>query len=127
MLNTKGWEVYRFFDFPVNLMDLLSSPSHINFQTFWWGKTFFSQVYFEEIALCFTLINVLKVLHLFERVALLILLHDIYNCNSQRFVVMASKFMCHFIFQIILCQQFLSILVCTFQLLMSFSSKYQNM
>ena len=42
----------------------------LNFQTFWLGKTFFSQVYFEEITLCLTLINVLKVLHLFERVAL---------------------------------------------------------
>ena len=50
-------------------------------------------------------INVLKVLHLFERVALVVLLHDIYNYNSEQFVVKASKFLCNFIFLIIMCQQ----------------------
>ena len=51
-------------------------------------------------------INVLKVLHLFDRVALLVLLHNIYNYNSEQFVVKASKLLCNFIFLIILCQQF---------------------
>ena len=51
-------------------------------------------------------INVLKVLHLFERVALVDLLHDIYNYNSEQFVGKASKFLRNFIFLIILCQQF---------------------
>ena len=59
-------------------------------------------------------INVLKVLHLFERVALLVLLHDICNYNSEQFVVKESKSLCTFIFLIILCQQFLSTLVYTF-------------
>ena len=36
------------------------------------GQDIFSQVYFEEVTLCFTLINMLKVLRLFERVALVI-------------------------------------------------------
>ena len=48
----------------------------------------------------------LKVLHLFERVALVVLLNDIYNYNSEQFVVKASKFLHNFIFLIILCQQF---------------------
>ena len=50
-------------------------------------------------------INVLKVLHLFERVALVVLLHDICDYKSEQFVVKASKFLCNFIFQINLCQQ----------------------
>ena len=51
-------------------------------------------------------INVLKVLHLFERVALVVLLHDIYNYNSEQFVVKTLKVLCNFIFLIILCQHF---------------------
>ena len=72
-------------------------PPLIIFRLFSWARKFFSQVYFEEITLCFTLINVLKVLHLFETVALLVLLHDIYNYNSEQFVVKASKLLCNFI------------------------------
>ena len=67
----RGWEAYRFLDFPVT-PGFIKPPSDINFQTFWLGKKFFSQVYFEEITLYFTLIDVLKVLHLFERVGLVV-------------------------------------------------------
>ena len=109
VLNTRGWEAYQILDFPVILLNLLLSPplpSPINFQTFQLGKKIFSQVYFEDITLCFTLINVLKVLHLCARVTLVVLLHDTYNYSSEQIVVKASKFLCIFIFLIIMCQQF---------------------
>ena len=50
-------------------------------------------------------IHVLEVLHLFERVALVVILHT-EQFNSEQFVVKASKFLCNFTFLITLCQQF---------------------
>ena len=46
--------------------------SHAEYSDFLVGQDIFFEIYFEEITLCFTLINVLKVLHLFERVAVVV-------------------------------------------------------
>ena len=50
-------EAYPFLDVPVTLLDLLSPPppSPPLLMTFLVGQEIFSQVYFEEITLCFTL------------------------------------------------------------------------
>ena len=104
MLNLRGWEVYRFLDFPVILLDLLSPLPLLIFRLFSWTRNLFPKFILKNyLMFC---INVLKVLHLFDRVALLVLLHNIYNYKSEQFVVKASKLLCNFIFLIILCQQF---------------------
>ena len=51
----RGKEAYPFLDVPVTLLDLLSPPPPPLLMTFLVGQEIFSQVYFEEITLCFTL------------------------------------------------------------------------
>ena len=123
-----GWliQVWKLISFWIFLhpLGLLISPH--KFLDFLVGQEFFLQVYFFEIILCFTLINVLKYCTYLRVWLWWFLRHDIYNYSSELFVVKASKFLHNFIFLIILCWQFLK--HCgMFQLLMSFWSKYQNM
>ena len=101
------WEAYEFLDFPVTLLDLLSPPPLLIFRLFSWARNFFPKFILKKLPMFY--ITVLKVLDLFERVALVVLLHDTYNYNSEQFVVKASKFLCNFIFLIILWQQFFKV------------------